>query len=78
MSAANEYRDKSAKTIDRDKVREIFEKSRQLLDEVGYQLLKREVIHNEKPLKTTSIKTPKLLINIIKIQAQTVKIQQGQ
>ena len=69
MSAANEYR---------DKVREILDKSRQLVDEVGYQLLKREVIHNEKPLKTTSIKTPKLLINIIKIQAQTVKIQQGQ
>ena len=52
----------SSKENERDKVRKIFEKARELLDEVGFQLSKREVGHINKSLKTKSIPTPKLLI----------------
>ena len=43
-------------------MREIFEKSRELLYEVGFQLSKSEVGHINKSLKTKSIPTPKLMI----------------
>ena len=52
----------SSKENERDKVRKIFEKARELLDEVGFQLSKSEVGHINKSLKTKSIPTPKLLI----------------
>ena len=57
--------------IDRDKLKEIFDKAIELVDEVGFQLSKSEVGHIDKSLKIKSIKTPKLLIKIIKIQTQT-------
>ena len=41
---------------------EIFEKARELLDEVGFQLSKSEVGHINKSIKMKSIPTPKFLI----------------
>ena len=43
-------------------MREIFDKARELLDEVGFQLSKIEAWHINESLKTKSIPTPKLLI----------------
>ena len=52
----------SSKEIERDKLRDIFEKSRKLWNEVGFQLSKSEVGHINESLNTKSIPTPKLLI----------------
>ena len=62
MTMVNEQLRCSSKEIERDKVREIFEKARELLDEVGFQLSKFEVGPINESLKTKSILTPKLLI----------------
>ena len=63
--------------MDRDKVREIFEKSRKLVRKVGFQLSKSEVGNINESLKTKSIPTPKLLIKDNKRQIQTDNFQQG-
>ena len=54
----NEHLGSSTNEIYRDKVREIFEKLRDLVDEVGFLLLKIKVRHMNKYLKTKSIQTP--------------------
>ena len=59
MTMVNEHLRCPSKEIERDKVREIFEKSRELLDEVGFQLSKNQVRHINESLKTKSIPTPK-------------------
>ena len=51
MTMLNEHIRCSSKKNERDKVREIFEKSRELLDEVGFQLSKIEVGHINESLK---------------------------
>ena len=58
----NEHLRCSSTENERDKVREIFEKARELLDEVGIQSSKSEVRQTNKSLKK-SIPKPKLLIN---------------
>ena len=62
MTMVNEHLRCSSREIERDKVRESFEKARELLDEVGFQLSKIEARHINESLKTKSIPTPKLLI----------------
>ena len=52
----------SANEIYRDKVIDIFEKVRELVDEVGLKLSKIEVGQIKKFLTTKSITTPELLI----------------
>ena len=58
MTMVNEHLGSSTNEIYRDKVREIFEKLRDLVDEVGFLLLKIKVRHMNKYLKTKSIQTP--------------------
>ena len=68
----------SSRDIERDKVREFFEKARELLDEVGFQLSKSEARHINESLKTKSIPTPKLPIkDHKKPNKKTVNFQQG-
>ena len=62
MTMVNEHFICPSKEIKIYKMREIFEKSIELLDEVGIQLSKIEVGHINKSLKTKSIPTPNLLI----------------
>ena len=62
MNMVNEHLRCSSRGIERDKVRESFEKSSELLDEVGFQLSKSEAGHIKESLKTKSIPIPKLLI----------------
>ena len=52
MTMVNEHFRCSSKEIDRDKVRYIFEKARELVHEVGFQLQKNEVGHINESLKT--------------------------
>ena len=62
MTMVNEHLRCSSREIERDRVKEIVEKSRELLNEVGFQLSKSEAVHINESLKTKSIPTPKLLI----------------
>ena len=52
----------SSKEIERDKVRDVFEKERELIYEVGFQLSKSEYGNIDESLKTRSTPTPKLPI----------------
>ena len=62
MTMVNEHLGISANEIYRDKVIDIFEKVRELVDEVGLKLSKIEVGQIKKFLTTKSITTPELLI----------------
>ena len=58
----NEHLRFSSKEIDRDRVRDVFEKSRELVHDFGFQFSKIKVGHNNNSLQTKSITTTKLLI----------------
>ena len=51
MTMVNKHLRCLSKEIERDKVRDIFEITTELLDEVGFQFLKNEVGHINKSLK---------------------------
>ena len=62
MTMVNEHIRFSSKKNERDKVRDIFEKSRELLDDFGFQLSIIKFRHINESLKTKSIPSPNLLI----------------
>ena len=53
---------KSAREIESERVVEICEDAKVLVDAIGFKMSKNEVWHINEPLKTKAIPTPKLLI----------------